>query len=76
MLDPRGIREKAGLDQYAMAEALGCSQGHVSRIENGKTELRGVLLKSYQNFERSLPERSSDAAEQAKALPEVAGDGH
>lgn len=33
-------RKKKGLTQRQLAQAVGLPQGHISRIENGKTDIR------------------------------------
>lgn len=51
MLNPKKIREEAGLTQLEMSRAIGCSQGHISRIEtSGFDEASGLFRRSYELF--------------------------
>ncbi|SDR02234.1 helix-turn-helix transcriptional regulator [Pseudovibrio sp. Tun.PSC04-5.I4] len=51
MLNPKYIRDEAGLTQLEMSKAIGCSQAHISRIEkSGFEELSGLFRRSYELF--------------------------
>lgn len=38
------LREKAGYSQTALSELVGCTQGHLSRIESGERGVGSTLL--------------------------------
>ncbi|MEV7599028.1 helix-turn-helix transcriptional regulator [Kitasatospora sp. NPDC089797] len=65
----RGMRERVGLSTSAVAEALDCTKGKISRIENGRSPVRmpdlTAMLRLYGVDEPAVHERLAELARTA-----------
>jgi transcriptional regulator with XRE-family HTH domain len=65
----RGMRERVGLSTSAVAEALDCTKGKISRIENGRSPVRmpdlTAMLRLYGVDEQAVHERLAELARTA-----------
>ncbi len=65
----RRLRERAGLTTTQAAEALDCTKGKISRIENGRVAVRlpdlAAMLQAYEATDPQLRERLSALARKA-----------
>ncbi|MBO1416998.1 helix-turn-helix transcriptional regulator [Streptomyces sp. FH025] len=65
----RGMRERAGLSTSVVAEALDCTKGKISRIENGRSPVRmpdlTAMLQLYGVDDPAVHERLSELARTA-----------